>query len=347
MEQALAQFLSNSHWAVLAAIIAASLFALARAADWLVDEAVALSERSGVPKVVIGATIVSLGTTTPEAAVSVAAAVQGIPGLALGNAVGSIICDTGLILGLACIIAPLKLNRRIVNRQGWIQFAAGVALVLACFPWLNPGGVFREGGTLPQSMGFVFLAALAVYIWRSIMWARQGDDGAEVAAHEKDVGAPVALVIAKLLAAVALVVLSAKVLIPAVAEAAMRLEVPEHVIAGTLVAFGTSLPELVTAVTAARRGHGELAVGNVVGADILNVLFVAGAAAAVTPRGLHASGDFFTVFFPIMLGILIVFRLGIVFSGDHLRKPFGFVLLAAYAVFLLINSLMPGAGLAH
>ena len=151
MEEALEHFFQGLHSGWLALVIAASLAVLAKAADWLVDEAVELSSRSGVPKVVIGATIVSLGTTAPEAAVSVFAAIQGQPGLALGNAVGSIICDTGLILGLASVIAPLKLDRRIVNRQGWIQLGAAAALVACSFPWSTPAQVFSSGGNLPRS----------------------------------------------------------------------------------------------------------------------------------------------------------------------------------------------------
>ena len=344
MEGALHHFVSDLHGGLLALVIIVSLAVLGKAADWLVDEAVALSEHSGIPKVVIGATIVSLGTTAPEAAVSVFAALQGSPGLALGNAVGSIICDTGLILGLACILAPLRLDRAIVNRQGWIQLGAAVALVAGCFPWSNAGQVFVEGGRLPQWVGIVFLVALAVYMVLSIRWARTGTAPSEGAHGEDSDAGSMAFVILKLVGSLALVVLAAQVLIPAVREAATRIEIPESIIAATLVAFGTSLPELVTAVTAARRGHGELAVGNVVGADILNVLFVAGASATATPAGLTAGGHFFVVLFPAMLFILLTFRIGIFVSGDSLRKPFGFVLLAAYGVYLVLSYLVPGDG---
>ncbi len=342
MEEAIHHFVANLHWTLLTLVIMASLGVLGKAADWLVDEAVTLSERSGIPKAVIGATIVSLGTTTPEAAVSVLAAINGSPGLALGNAVGSIICDTGLILGVACLIAPLRLDRNIVNRQGWIQIGAAVALVAACFPWTNPAAVFSEGGNLPQFVGFVFLAALAAYMWQSIRWARAENGGPSREEQEGDAEAPMFLAVAKLLGSVALVVISAQVLIPAVGDAAMRMEVPESIIAATLIAFGTSLPELVTAVTAARRGHGELAVGNIVGADILNVLFVAGAAAAVTPEGLVAGGHFFIVLFPVMLFILITFRIGILMSSEWMGRPFGFTLLAAYGVHMVVSYLVPG-----
>lgn len=338
MDAALTRFFAELHWSLLFAAIAASLFVLGKAADALVDQAVELSEALRIPQIVVGATIVSLGTTTPEAAVSVLAAVEGAPGLALGNAVGSVIADTGLILGLACLIAPLRLDPRIVSRQGWIQLGAGLLLVLLCVPWDDLERTFREGGSLPQNAGFLLLGLLAAYLYLSVRWA--GQQRAEAA----DPGSGAAWrAVLKLAAAIALVVLSAHVVIPGVTEAARRLAVPDSVIAATLVAFGTSLPELVTAVTAARRGQGELAVGNVIGADILNVLFVAGAAAAVTPAGLEAGANFFTVLFPAMLFILVVFRTGVMLSGATLRRGFGYVLLTAYGVYLAAGYyLLPG-----
>jgi len=345
MEVWLATTYAELHWSLLAAVIAAALFMVGKSADWLVDEAVELSARSNIPKAVIGATIVSLGTTMPEAAVSVFAAMEGAPGLALGNAVGSVICDTGLILGLACVIAPLRLDRKIVNRQGWIQLASGVLLILACVPWGDPATALTAGGVLPQWLGFVFLGLLGVYLYQSIAWARQERVASEAPAHESS--EPTWLIVVKLLGAVALVVGAAHVLIPAIEEAAMRMAIPESIIAATLVAFGTSLPELVTAVTAARKGQGELAVGNVVGADILNVLFVAGAAAAVTTEGLVAGPQFFSVLFPVMIFVLLVFRFGIMISGDWLKKPFGFVLLGAYTIYMAVIYIFPGGTPAH
>ena len=116
---------------------------------------------------------------------------------------------------------------------------------------------------------------------------------------------------------------------------------PESVIAATLVAFGTSPPEPLTAVTAARRGQGELAVGNVIGADIQNVLPVADTAAAVTPACPHAGGNFFTVLFPAMLFILAVFRVGVFASRDVLKRGLGYVLLAAYCIYIVAGYYLP------
>lgn len=335
MEFNLNDLMQDLPFLALILIIVCFLFLLSKGADILVEEAVALSLRWGIPTVLIGATIVSLGTTLPEMAVSVVGAMRGNPGLALGNAVGSIIADTGLILGLAALIKPLPLRKDVVNRQGWIQVGSGFLLVLACFPWSNPGAALNEGGVLPQWVGWVFIGLLFVYIYVSITWTRSTDESPEqennpVVEHAKGEKANTGLVFLKLLLGIALVVISSQILIPAVEETAMRLNVPDAVIAATLVALGTSLPELVTAITAVRRNHGELAVGNVIGADILNVLFVAGAAASVTPGGLVASGYFFQFLFPAMILLLLVFRVGIFVSKTHLTRPFGALMIGIY-----------------
>ncbi len=338
MEEILSHFMQGQSLPILFLIIAVFIFTLGKGADLLVDEAVALSLRWGVPTVLIGATIVSLGTTLPEAAVSVLAAVAGKPSLALGNAVGSIICDTGLILGIAAIMAPLPLNRDIVNRQGWIQLAAGFLLVISCLPWSNLAQIFTDGGRLPQVMGFLFLLLLVAYLYFSVRWVKTGDSGdTPLGHHDKKEEGSNFLVFFKLIIGIALVVVSSRILIPAVEETAIRLSIPNSIIAATLVAFGTSLPELVTAITAVRKGHGELAVGNIIGADILNVLFVAGAAAAVTGDGLQATPHFFRFLFPAMISVLVVFRIGIFLSGDKLKRPFGMLLLTIYLLVTVIS----------
>lgn len=336
MKEALEQFFASQNSWVLALEIASILAVLGKAADWLVGEAVVLSERSGLPKVIIGATIVSLGTTAPEAAVSVLAAIQGAPDFALGNAVGSIICDTGLILGVACLILPLKVPQQIVHRQGWLQLAAGCLLIAACWPMIgvNP---FKAGGNMPQWCGFAFLVLLAGYLAISVRWAKSSGQVTELEEFEDDSSASIAYVIAKLLVAVAMVVGASFVLVPAITEAALRIGMPQAIVAATVVAFGTSLPELVTAVTAARKDHGDLAIGNIIGADILNVLFVAGLSAAVTPSGLEAPKEFFQVQLPGMLVVLVIFRIGISLSGDRLRRPFGGVLLAVYLLITIVS----------
>jgi len=338
METLLQQLMEAQSLPLLFAIIAIFIYTLARGADMLVEEAVALSLRWGVPKILIGATIVSIGTTLPEASVSVFAAISGNPELALGNAVGSIICDTGLILGLATVLSPLPLNKKIVNRQGWIQLSAGILLVLACIPYGSLNKTFSEGGGLPQYMGFVFLVLLIAYIWLTLKWVKT--DTSEIAVDDErgnEDPSKMAYTLCNLFFSIVIVVISSRILIPAVEETAVRLNVPDSIIAATLVAFGTSLPELITCLTAVTKGHGELAMGNIIGADILNILFVAGSASAVTLGGLSAPPHFFQFLFPAMLVILIVFRLGITFSKDKLSRPFGFILLGIYATVTIMS----------
>lgn len=345
IEAILTDLLTRVSLPVLFLIIAVALFILAKSADVLVDEAATLSINWGIPKVLIGATIVSIGTTMPEAAVSVLAAVTGRPGLALGNAVGSIICDTGLILGLAATMGPVPISRIIVRRQNLIQLGAGVLLVLSCLPYASLNKMFVEGGHFPQVMGFLFLGLLIIYIWRSIRWSRNSES---YICEEDNVieldRASTPVVIVKLVLSITCVVISSRILISTVEETALRLHVPESVVAATLVAFGTSLPELVTAVTAIRKKHGEIALGNVIGADVLNVLFVVGSAGAVTRGGLKAPPNFFVVLFPAMLVILLVCRLGLTLSDTSIRRSFGFILLAVYLVVTVFSYLRPGMG---
>lgn len=325
------------------AVIAGAILVLVQGADLLVDQAVALSLRWGVPTMLIGATIVSVGTTLPEASVSVFAALQGAPGLALGNAVGSIIADTGLILGLAIIIGRVPVEKRLVSRQSWIQVASAVLLVAVCIPYTALHGTFSNGGRLPQLVGVAFLVLLALYLWRSIAWSRDAPPAEEAAEHAAGADAATLLIVLKLAVGLAMVVVGSRLLIPAVEETALRLHIPEAIIAATLVAFGTSLPELVTSITAVRKGHGALAIGNVLGADVLNVLFVSGAAAAVTRGGLDVPPQFFFLFFPSMLFVVLVLRIGVSRAEGQFNKAFGSVLLVAYLITVVLGYVVPGA----
>ncbi len=341
MEALIIPYLENLPIIVLFIGIIGTLLLLGKGADLLVDEAVSLSIKWKIPKVLIGATIVSLGTTLPEAAVSVLAAVKGEPGLALGNAVGSIICDTGLIIGIASLISPLSLDKRTVNRQGWLQMASGFLLVLLALPWKffgSGGGEIFIPGVITQWMGFLFVILLAGYLWITIKWSRGTDVSAEEFGDAEE--SPVPLLIVKLVIGIALIIFSSKLLIPTVQVTAVRIGIPQSIIAATLVAFGTSLPELVTAVTAARKGHGELAIGNIIGADILNVLFVVGISAAVTREGLAVPTKFYLLQLPAMLLILMSFKFITHVEKSAIKKKHGIILLVMYLVYTIVSYIM-------
>jgi len=319
---------------VLLLIVVVCIALLSKGADWAIDGVVDLAQRTGLPKVVIGATIVSLGTTTPEAFVSVMAAFMGNPGLALGNGVGSIIADTGLIFGMTCVLAVVPVNRYILDRTGWCQVGSATLLV-----FISLGSLFAAKGEpmLTRPVGIFLLLLLAAYMYMTYVWARQGGDLALEGENEHTdelmgLGKCWLMIIVGLF----LVVAGARVLVPSASEIAVRFGVPEDVIAATMVAFGTSLPELMTAIASVRKGHPEIAVGNVVGADVLNCLFVIGAAA--TARDLAIPPNFFHFHFPAMLIILYSFRFFIYTNKDgHFKRWQGVCLLSVYLCYVVLQ----------
>ena len=335
MDAILHSFFESQSLLVLLLIILVSFYTLSKGADILVDQAVALSIRWGIPKMVIGATIVSLGTTLPEATVSVLAAINGNPDLALGNAIGSIICDTGLIIGISALIGNLPVDKKTIDRQGWVQIASGILLAVIALPFRKT----LEDGTslhvIPQWVGFLFLVLLAVYLFTMMKWSM--NSGVDEGALLEEKSSPILLQLLQLVFGVALVILSSKVLIGSVEVTAERIHIPQAIIAATLVAFGTSLPELMTAITSVRKGHGELAVGNIIGADILNVLFVVGASAASTSQGLVVPIHFYYIQIPTMLIVLILFRYFCKNTKDLINKKEGGLLLGFYVIYLALN----------
>jgi cation:H+ antiporter len=348
-ETALQQLMAEQSVLMLLVIIVACIAMLSKGADWMIDGVVDLATRTGMPKIVIGATVVSLGTTLPEAFVSVMAAHMGNPGLALGNGVGSIIADTGLIFGLTCILAAVPVNRFILNRTGWVQVGSATLLVLIAIGALL-GAAEGEEPMLDRWVGFFFLALLAAYLYMTYRWARVGGametaggtaaGDAQAEQELMSMGKAWLMVIGGLL----LVILGARVLVPAASEIALRLSVPEDVIAATMVAFGTSLPELMTAIAAVRKGHPEITVGNIVGADVLNVLFVIGAAATAAPLAIPP--NFYYFHFPAMLIILFSFRLFISMNRGVFHRWQGFWLLGMYVVYIVLQYAL-NIGAAH
>ena len=335
-ETLLNNFVADLPTLFLIGIIVVCIGLLSKGADWMIEGVVSLAERTHLPKIVIGATIVSLGTTTPEAFVSVMAAFMGNAGLALGNGVGSIIADTGLIFGLTCVLAVVPVNRYILNRTGWVQVGAATLLVVvSLFALLQA----TDGGPhLTRGIGVFFLILLAAYMYMTYIWARQSsvvEPIIEELRPETGEAEVMSLSVCWMciFGGLILVVGGARILIPSASQIAMRVGVPDDVIAATMVALGTSLPELITAITAVRKGHPEITVGNIVGADVLNCLFVIGAAA--TARSLAIPANFYYFHFPAMLIILYSLRFFIsINKKGSFRRWQGVWLMAVYLVYV-------------
>ena len=197
---------------------------------------------------------------------------------------------------------------------------------------------------LGRWVGFFFLMLLAAYLYVTYVWARQGGEmaGGNDEAEEALMGVGKSWVL--VIGGLVLVILGARVLVPAASEIAQRLGVPDDVIAATMVAFGTSLPELMTAIAAVRKGHPEITVGNIVGADVLNVLFVIGAAAAAAPLAIPANFYFFH--FPAMLIILFSFRIFISMNDSTFHRWQGVWLLGVYGTYVVLQYTL-NIGAAH
>lgn len=329
-EQLLTELLVPLPILLLLGLVGICIFVISYGADVLISGVVNMAQRSGISKVVIGATIVSLGTTMPEAFVSVMAAILGNPGLALGNGVGSIIADTGLIFGLTCLLSNVPVNRYILNRTGWWQVGAPTFLVV-----IAVGSYLATSGnpTLGRVTGLALLSLLAVYLFMTFVWAKNsGADEFRESTSEVEKTSPMLLNWAMILWGLLLVLVSARILIPTASAIAVKFKVPNDIIAATLVAFGTSLPELTTAIASVKRGHPEIAVGNVVGADVLNCLFVIGAAA--TASNMSIPTNFYLFHFPVMMIVLWSFRFFIYKNKFTFRRWQGAYLLAIYLMYI-------------
>ncbi len=297
---------------------AAGLFIITKGADWFTDGAVGVAEITGIPKVIVGATLVSLATTAPEFSVSVIAAWLEHPATSVGNAVGSTICNIGLILAVAFLLEPVSLAREDVLPKGLFMLMMGVLLLT--LGW---------DGKIARVEGVVLFVFVPVYLWFTMKRATwtDFDIGSAVTDREKQhVGL---LFIAGSIA----VVLGSILLVQNAVHLARAMGVPELIIALTLVAIGTSLPELITAVSASLSGHGDMAVGNVLGANVLNIAWVLGGASLITPLGIEHQS--FVLDFPFMLMMMVLFVFFAVWRR-RLGSSAGLMFLAGYVCYLVL-----------
>jgi len=246
--------------------------------DKLVEHAAHLARSFRVPKHVVGAVVLGFGTSLPELLVCLSAAFTGRPGIAMGNVVGSNIANVGLILGLAAVMAPVVVEPKLMRLDLPLALLGGVALAFVFHP---------DGGELGRTAGLALLAGFALYLWLSLSAARAHRRATqdEAPPPERNTGRDAAWVVGGLV----LVAVGAQLFVEGAVGVADLLGVPPEVVGLSLVAVGTSLPELVTTVQAARQGHPELAVGNVAGSNVFNLFLVLGATGTVAP--LRVSAD--------------------------------------------------------
>ncbi|MBO5283518.1 MAG: calcium/sodium antiporter [Lachnospiraceae bacterium] len=293
---------------------------LIKGADWFVEGASKIADKFGIPQLVIGLTIVAMGTSAPEAAVSITSAVKGSAGITIGNVVGSNIMNVLVILGITAVIRAIAVQKSTIRYE--IPFTIGITVVLAVLG-LTDNRVSRLDGAILWALFIVYL----LYLLRM---AKKGQDVIEDVPELSEKDTPLRMILMVLIGAV-LIVWGADITVDAATELAKIFGMDDRLIGLTIVALGTSLPELVTSVTAAIKGKADIAVGNIVGSNIFNILFVVGTTALITPVTYSAS---FMVD-SIVVAATMVLLLLCVLPKKKLGRVGGLVMLAGYAAYFV------------
>ena len=297
-------------------------------ADWMVEGASGIAEKAGISKLVIGLTIVSMGTSAPEAAISISASVKGSAAIAVGNVLGSNILNILIILGLTAVITPLRVQKSTIRYE--IPFVFFITIIFALIG-LSDQLVGRADGII---LWVLFIAYLCYLYFMSVnqrAGKKHGEKEEASADGEGRPPKPVKILIPMFVVGLALIVIGSNVSVDAATKIARMAGVSERFIGLTIVAFGTSLPELVTSLTAARKKEADIAVGNVVGSNIFNILFVIGTAAVISPVAYEAK---FTVDSIIAIASALLLWVCVVFHKKRVLQRWGGVLmLVGYALY--------------
>ena len=304
---------------------------LIKGGDWFVDGSVGIARRFHLPELLIGATIVSIGTTLPEVMVSSQAALQGNAGISYGNAIGSIICNASLIAAITIAVSPGKVEPKSFALPTAFFFAA--ALSYAVIAW--------TAGRFQRWLGLTYLAVFVVYMIVSVLQMKKNPELAESGGEEPAEGKERTLVqeLLFLVIGAAAIALGARFLVDNGTKIASALGVPDSVIGLTMIALGTSLPELITAITSLVKGHSSLSLGNIIGANLFNIILVSGMAITISPFAIPSEktilggiNSSLVIDLPIMLGVMAIMCLPALKKGE-LKRWQGITLLCIYAAF--------------
>ena len=297
-------------------LLALGFVMLGKGADWFVEGAAGIAMRFGIPQLVIGLTIVAMGTSAPEAAVSIAAAVKGNADITIGNIVGSNILNILVILGLAASIVPIAVARSTVRIE--MPFMIAITALL-----------FYQGrdGSISLADGGVLMVAFAVYMMYLYTMAMKSNVDSDL----EEPGLPLGRCLLSAVGGLALIIAGSNVTVGAATSIATYAGLSERFIGLTIVALGTSLPELFTSVAAARRGNADIAIGNIVGSNIFNILFVVGLSSLIIDIPFASAFNFDTY---VALGSAVLLWL-CVLRTQRLQRWAGALMLVCYAAYLL------------
>ena len=311
------------------------LLCLIKGGDWFVEGASALARRFHLPELLIGATVVSIGTTLPEVMVSTMSAVSGHGEIAYGNAIGSVICNAALIAAITIAVRPGPVDPRTLRTPVAFFFAAAAIYCVAAYGF----------GKFTRPMGLVMLALFVAYMAANVAQMKRAPAPAEGPAEADEAEMTMAKTLVLLVAGAVLIAVGADLLVDNGTRIAQELGVPESVIALTFVALGTSLPELVTAITSLVKGCSDLSLGNIVGANVFNLVLVSGMSVTIAPFTIPQSSTLFGVNsslvldLPVMLAVMVLMCLPALLRGK-LSRVQGVGLLCIYAAFCAIQFTM-------
>ncbi len=300
-------------------VLVAGFVLLVKGADFFVDGAVGIASRFGIPQLVIGLTIAAMGTSMPEAAVSITSALKGSAGITVGNVVGSNIMNILVILGVTAIIAPIAVQKSTRNFE-----IPGMIAITVLFLVLG-----YTGGEIVRYEGIILWVVFIGYLVYLFWIAKHNKDEESDDEHEKKWSLPVQLI--AIVGGIAAIVFGSDLAVDGATAIAKAFGMSDRVIGLTIVAFGTSLPELVTSVTAAKRGKADLAIGNIVGSNIFNILFVAGTTALITPVVFASK---FIIDSVIAIAAAVLLLVCVCNKDMKLKRPAGIIMLVCYAGYL-------------
>lgn len=311
------------------------LLCLIKGGDWFVDGATGIARKFHLPELLIGATVVSIGTTLPEVMVSTTSALTGHGEIAYGNAIGSVICNTALIAALTVAIRPGVINKKTLRTPVLFFFTAAVIYAgVACFT-----------GYFSRPVGVVLLLIFVVYMIVTVKQMKSNPEQAAEVEEAEENGNSIGKNIGLLVIGAALIAVGANLLVDNGTLIAQALGVPESVIALTFVALGTSLPELVTAITSLAKGHGALSLGNVIGANLFNLVLVSGVSVTLAPFAIPSESMLFghpaslVLDIPVMFVVMLLLTVPALIRGK-LSRVQGILLLAIYAAFCVLQFVM-------
>lgn len=291
-------------------------------ADWLTKGASALARRFNISELVIGLTIVAIGTSLPELVISTGAAIKGSSGVALGNIIGSNIFNGLFILGVAALIAPIRFNRKMLSRELPFNLLASVALLLVSGSMLEGGA---PGETITRYGGLLLLCFFSVFLRYTFSIEGDGEESVEKPL-------PIKNVLLLLVSGLGALIFGGNLFVDGATEVARALGLSEAVIGITIVSAGSSLPELAVSVNAARKGNVGIALGNVLGSSILNIFFILGVSAVITPISLD--GFSYVDYYVLVGSSLLIYAVSRFGGGKaHITRFEGAVLVAAYVAY--------------